>query len=45
MLGKTELARIHVLKKQATLTDDEYRTLLSGAAGVNSASAIETPDQ
>jgi hypothetical protein len=45
MLGKTELARIHILKKEAALTDDEYRSLLFGAAGVNSASDIETPDQ
>jgi hypothetical protein len=45
MLGKTELARIHILKKEAGITDDEYRSLLSGAAGVASAADIETPDQ
>jgi ribosomal protein S17E len=45
MPGKTELARIHILKKEAALTDDEYRSLLSGAAGINSAADIETPDQ
>ena len=45
MPGKTELARIHILKKEAALTDDEYRSLLSGAAGVSSAADIETPDQ
>jgi hypothetical protein len=45
MLGKTELARIHVLKKEAGISDEEYRSLLSGAVGVNSAAAIETPDQ
>ncbi|MDR1903395.1 MAG: regulatory protein GemA [Treponema sp.] len=45
MIGKTELARIHVLKKEAALTDDEYRSVLSGAAGVSSATDIDTPDQ
>jgi hypothetical protein len=45
MPGKTELARIHVLKKEAGLTDEEYRVLLRSAAGVNSAAKIETPDQ
>jgi hypothetical protein len=45
MPGKTEPARTHVLKKEATRTDDEYRILLSCAAGVNSASHIETPGQ
>jgi hypothetical protein len=45
MPGKTELARIHILKKEAALTDDEYRSLLSGAAGVSSAADIKTPDQ
>jgi hypothetical protein len=45
MPGKTELVRIHILKKEAALTDDEYRSLLSGAAGVSSAADIETSDQ
>jgi hypothetical protein len=45
MPGKTELARIHILKKEAALTDDEYRALLLGAAKVSSAADIETPDQ
>jgi len=45
MPGKTELARIHVLKKEAGLSDGEYRALLHGAAGVDSAAKIETPDQ
>jgi hypothetical protein len=45
MPGKTELARIHVLKKEAGLTDEDYRSLLAGAAGVASAADIETPDQ
>ena len=45
MLGKKELARIHVLKKEAGLDDEEYRALLHGAAGVSSAANIETPDQ
>lgn len=44
-LGKSELARIHILKKDAAITDDEYRALLFGAAGVDSAADIETPDQ
>ncbi|MDR0878967.1 MAG: regulatory protein GemA [Treponema sp.] len=45
MPGKTELARIHVLKKEAGITDEEYRSLLNGAAGVGSAAEIESPDQ
>jgi hypothetical protein len=45
MPGKTELARIHVLKKEAGLNDSEYRILLSGAAGVTSAAEIKLPDQ
>jgi hypothetical protein len=45
MPGKAELARIHILKKEAALADDEYRSLLIGAAGVSSAADIETPDQ
>jgi hypothetical protein len=45
MPGRTELARIHILKKEAALTDEEYRALLFGAAGVSSAADIETPDQ
>jgi hypothetical protein len=45
MIGKTELARIHILKKEAVLADDDYHSLLSGAAGVTSAADIDTPDQ
>ncbi|MDR2663671.1 MAG: regulatory protein GemA [Treponema sp.] len=45
MIGNKELARIHAMKKQAELTDEDYRLLLSGAAGVDSAKDIETPDQ
>jgi hypothetical protein len=45
MLGKTEFARIHVLKKEAGLTDEDYRAILSGTARVDSAADIETPDQ
>ncbi|MDR2020494.1 MAG: regulatory protein GemA [Treponema sp.] len=45
MIGKNELARIHILKKEMGITDEDYRSLLSGAAGVDSAAEIETPDQ
>jgi hypothetical protein len=45
MIGNRELARIHAMKKQAELTDEDYRTVLAGAAGVDSAKDIETPDQ
>ena len=44
-IGNKELARIHAMKKEADLTDDDYRLLLSGAAGVDSSKNIETPDQ
>ena len=33
------------MKKEADITDDDYRVLLSGAAGVESSKDIETPDQ
>ncbi|MDR2186367.1 MAG: regulatory protein GemA [Treponema sp.] len=45
MIGKKELARIHILKKDSGITGEDYRSLLSGAAGVDSAAGIETPDQ
>jgi hypothetical protein len=45
MIGKTELARIHILKKEACLCDEDYRALLSGAAGVYSAKDIDSADQ
>lgn len=40
-----KLGLIHVAKKQCRLTDDEYRCLLQSAAGVSSASQIESPSQ
>ena len=45
MIGKKELARIHILKKEMGITDKDYRSVLSGAAGVEYAAEIETPDQ
>jgi hypothetical protein len=45
MIGKKELARIHVLKKEACLSDEDYRSLLFGTAGVSSAKDIDTADQ
>jgi len=45
MIGNKELARIHAMKKEGELTDEDYRILLSGAAGVDSSKDIETPDQ
>jgi hypothetical protein len=45
MIGKKELARIHILKKEACLSDEDYRCLLYGAAKVESAKDIDTVDQ
>ncbi|MCL1812257.1 MAG: regulatory protein GemA [Treponema sp.] len=45
MIGNKELARIHAMKKEAELTDEDYRLLLSGAAGIDSAKDIASPDQ
>jgi len=42
---RARLALIHVAKKQTGLSDDMYRALLEGAAGVHSAAEIETEDQ
>jgi hypothetical protein len=42
---KTKVALIHVAKTKCGLTDDEYRALLYGAAGVDSASELEREDQ
>jgi hypothetical protein len=39
------LALIHLARKDRGLDDDAYRALLSGAAGVDSASKIETEAQ
>lgn len=42
---KTKIALIHVAKAKTGLTEDEYRALLFGVAGVNSAADIEREDQ
>ncbi|MDR1587280.1 MAG: regulatory protein GemA [Treponema sp.] len=38
---KSKMALIHVAKKSAGIDDDAYRSLLSGAAGVESAAGLE----
>jgi len=38
---KVKLSLIHIAKDDVGLTDDAYRALLGGAAGVNSAAKIE----
>jgi hypothetical protein len=38
---KTKLSLIHIAKKDSGITDDAYRALLEGAAGVDSAAKIE----
>ncbi|MDR3019880.1 MAG: regulatory protein GemA [Treponema sp.] len=38
---KAKLSLIHIAKKDMGLTDDAYRVLLDGAAGVNSAANLE----
>jgi hypothetical protein len=38
---KEKLAIIHVAKKDVGITDEDYRALLSGAAGVTSAAELE----
>ncbi len=40
-----KLALIHIAKKQIGITDDGYRALLEGSAGVNSASKIQNDQQ
>ena len=42
---KTKIALIHVAKAQTGLTDDEYRALLYGVAGITSAAELEREDQ
>ncbi len=42
---KKKLAIIHVAKKQLALTDEQYRALLFGAAGIESAGDIKTDAQ
>jgi hypothetical protein len=44
-IGNKELARIHTMKKEADITDEDYRVLLSGAAGVDSAKDIKSQAQ
>lgn len=40
-----KMAVIHVAKKQTGITDEEYRVLLSGAAGISSAAEIKNEGQ
>lgn len=40
-LRKTELAKIHLAKKQLALPDDEYRSLLLAVTGQSSAAALD----
>jgi hypothetical protein len=42
---KTKLSLIHIAKKETGITDEAYRLLLEGAAGVKSASEIVYEDQ
>jgi hypothetical protein len=42
---KTKIALIHVAKTETGLTDDEYRALLFGVAGITSAAELEREDQ
>jgi hypothetical protein len=42
---KEKLSLIHVAKKETGITDEAYRILLEGAAGVNSAAEIAYEDQ
>jgi hypothetical protein len=42
---KTKIALIHVAKTKTGLTDDEYRALLFGVAGITSAGELEREDQ
>ncbi|MDR2048999.1 MAG: regulatory protein GemA, partial [Treponema sp.] len=44
-IDKKGLARIHAMKKEADISDEDYRVLLSGAAGVDSAKDIKTRAQ
>jgi hypothetical protein len=42
---KSRMALIHVAKKSAGITDEDYRSLLSGAAGIESAADLEYEHQ
>jgi hypothetical protein len=42
---RTKIALIHVAKTKTGLTDDEYRALLFGVAGIDSAADLEREDQ
>jgi hypothetical protein len=44
-IDKKGLTRIHAMKKEANITDEDYRALLSGAAGVDSAKDIKSQAQ
>jgi len=38
---KAKLSMIHIAKKDTGITDDAYRAILNGAAGINSAAELE----
>lgn len=42
---KTKLSLIHIAKKESGITDEAYRMLLEGAAGIGSAAEIVYEDQ
>jgi hypothetical protein len=42
---KEKLSLIHIAKKETGITDEAYRILLEGAAGINSAAEITYEDQ
>jgi hypothetical protein len=44
-IGQKELARIHAMKKETGITDEDYRSILYGAAGVDSAKNITSKAQ
>ncbi|WP_293934013.1 gp16 family protein [Iodobacter sp.] len=43
MLDRTQLAKIHVAKKQLAMDDDTYRLMLQNVAGVSSAKDLTVP--
>jgi hypothetical protein len=42
---KSKLSLIHIARKETGITDEAYRILLEGAAGINSAAEIAFEDQ
>ncbi|MDD5585088.1 MAG: DUF1018 domain-containing protein [Candidatus Omnitrophica bacterium] len=40
-MDKKKLALIHIVKKELGLSDEEYRTILNAAVGVNSAKELD----